>query len=60
MSLIEMLSKIQTIFIDTAPIIYFIEGHTDFGPTSKKSGRKQLGAKWVTTILRGKRIKGWR
>jgi predicted nucleic acid-binding protein len=36
MGLIEKLSKIQTLFIDTAPLIYFIEGHTDFGPPIKE------------------------
>jgi predicted nucleic acid-binding protein len=54
MGLIEKLSKIQTIFIDTAPIIYFIEGHTDFGPMIKeiftyfRSGRFEIYTSVIT------------
>lgn len=36
MNLIEKLSKIDSIFIDTAPIIYYIEAHNEFGPLIKK------------------------
>lgn len=30
------ISKLKTIFIDTAPIIYYIEGHNQFGKFSKE------------------------
>jgi hypothetical protein len=32
MTLSNKLSQIKTIFLDTAPIIYFIEAHPKFGP----------------------------
>lgn len=32
MALSDKLSQIKTIFIDTAPIIYFIEAHPKYGP----------------------------
>ena len=32
MTLSEALGQIKTIFLDTAPFIYFIEGHQQFGP----------------------------
>ena len=32
----EELDSIRSIFIDTAPVIYFIEGHPTYGPISKK------------------------
>ncbi|KIE18620.1 hypothetical protein DS62_12330 [Smithella sp. SC_K08D17] len=32
MILSEVLGKIKTIFLDTAPVIYFIEAHPQFGP----------------------------
>jgi len=32
MTLSEALGQIKTIFLDTAPLIYFIEGHQQFGP----------------------------
>ena len=32
MTLSDKLNQIKTIFIDTAPIIYFIEAHPKFGP----------------------------
>ncbi len=35
MSLGEELARIDTLFIDTAPIIYFIEAHTVYGPLVK-------------------------
>lgn len=35
MNLQDDLDRIDTIFIDTAPIIYFIEAHPQFGPLSK-------------------------
>jgi predicted nucleic acid-binding protein len=34
MRLSDELAKIDTIFIDTAPIIYYIEAHPHFGPLS--------------------------
>lgn len=36
MTLTDELSQIYTIFIDTAPIIYYIEAHPQFGPLSKE------------------------
>ncbi len=30
------ISKLKTIFIDTDPIIYYIEGHNQFGKFSKE------------------------
>lgn len=35
MNLVDELSKFKTIFIDTAPIIYYIEAHSQFGPLVK-------------------------
>lgn len=36
MTLPEELARISSIFIDTAPIIYYIEAHPDFGPVAKE------------------------
>lgn len=36
MTLLEEIERIETIFIDTAPIIYYIEAHPDFGEIIKK------------------------
>jgi hypothetical protein len=36
MILFEDLNKVNTIFIDTAPVIYFIEAHPQFGPLTKE------------------------
>ncbi|MFQ6091356.1 MAG: type II toxin-antitoxin system VapC family toxin [bacterium] len=36
MSLLGELRQINTIFIDTAPIIYYIEAHPKFGPLAKE------------------------
>ena len=36
MTLSNELDQIQTIFIDTAPIIYYIEAHPQFGPLAKE------------------------
>ncbi len=36
MSLSDELDQINTIFIDTAPIIYYIEAHSQFGPLAKE------------------------
>ena len=36
MTLADELSQISTIFIDTAPIIYYIEAHPQFGPLAKE------------------------
>ncbi len=35
MTLSDELSRLTSIFIDTAPIIYYIEAHHQFGPLSK-------------------------
>jgi len=32
------------VLIDTAPIIYFLEGHPKFGPRSRSSMPMELGA----------------
>ncbi len=37
MTLSDDLAHISTIFIDTAPIIYFIEAHPQFGPLAKEA-----------------------
>lgn len=36
MSLPEELSGISSVFLDTAPVIYFIEAHPQFGPLMKE------------------------
>jgi hypothetical protein len=36
MILSEALGEIKTIFLDTAPVIYFIEAHHQFGPLVKQ------------------------
>lgn len=36
MTLSDELNQIQTVFIDTAPIIYYIEAHPQFGPLAKE------------------------
>jgi len=36
MTLSDELGQIDIIFIDTAPIIYYIEAHPQFGPLSKE------------------------
>lgn len=35
MNLSNQLSQIKTVFIDTAPVIYYIEAHPLFGPLAK-------------------------
>lgn len=35
-TLSEELARINSIFIDTAPVIYFIEAHPQFGPLTKE------------------------
>lgn len=36
MTLSEELAQFNSIFIDTAPVIYFIEAHPQFGPLAKE------------------------
>ena len=36
MTLSDELDQIDIIFIDTAPVIYYIEAHPQFGPLSKE------------------------
>jgi len=36
MILSDKLKQVQTIFLDTAPIIYYIEAHPQFGPLAKE------------------------
>ena len=37
MTLADELSQVSTIFIDTAPVIYYIEAHPQFGPLAKEA-----------------------
>jgi predicted nucleic acid-binding protein len=37
MTFSEELSQINSIFIDTAPVIYYIEAHPQFGPLAKET-----------------------
>lgn len=46
MILSEVLGKIKTIFLDTAPVIYFIEAHPQFGPLVRQ----------VIELMNGNRI----
>ncbi|MCP5103545.1 MAG: type II toxin-antitoxin system VapC family toxin [bacterium] len=36
MILTDQLASLNTIFFDTAPVIYYIEAHPDYGPLMKK------------------------
>ncbi|OQB26201.1 MAG: PIN domain protein [Firmicutes bacterium ADurb.Bin182] len=36
MTISKVLEEIKTVFLDTAPVIYFIEAHHQFGPLVKK------------------------
>jgi len=36
-TLSDELSQLDSLFFDTAPIIYYIEAHPDFGPLSKEA-----------------------
>ena len=36
MTFSDELAQINTIFIDTAPVIYYIEAHPQFGPLAKE------------------------
>lgn len=36
MTLSEELARINSVFLDTAPIIYYIEAHPEFGPLAKE------------------------
>ena len=36
MNLIDELKNFRKLFIDTAPIIYYIEAHPQFGPVAKQ------------------------
>jgi len=36
MNLSDELDRLQTVFVDTAPIIYYIEAHPQFGPLAKE------------------------
>jgi predicted nucleic acid-binding protein len=54
MSLTEELAVIRSVFIDTAPVIYYIEAHPQFGPLAKEvidffqSGRLSAFASVIT------------
>ena len=60
MSLVDELIRIPSVFIDTAPIIYYIEAHPQYGPLvtdiveAFQSGKlaavsKEVGHKWLPT-----------
>jgi predicted nucleic acid-binding protein len=49
MILSEALGQIRTIFLDTAPVIYFIEAHDQFGPLVKQ----------VVELMNRNRIQGF-
>ncbi len=49
MILSEALGQLRTIFLDTAPVIYFIEAHDQFGPLVKQ----------VVEWMNGNRIQGF-
>ncbi len=36
MTISAALSDLNSIFIDTAPVIYYIEAHPEFGPLAKE------------------------
>ena len=36
MTLAEELARVSTIFVDTAPVIYYIEAHPQFGPLARE------------------------
>jgi len=38
MTLSQELGRVSTIFVDTAPVIYYIEAHAQFGPLAKEVG----------------------
>ena len=46
------ISKLKTIFIDIAPIIYYIEGHNQFGKFSK-----EVVDAFLTNDIRLKQVK---
>jgi predicted nucleic acid-binding protein len=55
MNLSDELLRLQTIFIDTAPIIYYIEAHPQFGPLAREvvnsfSSGKLLALSSVITL----------
>lgn len=56
MTLSEELNRIRSIFIDTAPIIYYIEAHPQFGPLVKEvvnasqSGNLNLYSSVITLV----------
>lgn len=47
MSLVNIVSKAKSVFLDTAPIIYYIEAHEGFGPMVKSVVDLVLGGKLV-------------
>ncbi len=49
MILSEALGQIKTIFLDTAPVIYFIEAHDEFGPLVRQ----------VTDLMNEKRLQAF-
>ena len=56
MTLAGELSRVSSLFIDTAPIIYYIEAHPQFGPLAKEvfdsflSGRITANSSVLTLI----------
>ncbi|MEO0107364.1 MAG: PIN domain-containing protein [candidate division WOR-3 bacterium] len=53
MSLIKEITKCKSIFIDTAPFIYFIEAHPKFGPLVKEIFKNLRDDKFIayTSVL---------
>lgn len=37
MTFAEEIARVSSIFLDTAPVIYYIEGHPHFGPLAKEA-----------------------
>ncbi len=56
MTLAEKLASIRTLFLDTAPIIYYIEAHPQFGPLARQvvhafqTGRVRAFSSTITLV----------
>lgn len=54
LNIIEKLSNVESVFIDTAPIIYYIEAHEEYGPLIKdvislfQSGKRPIFTSVIT------------
>ena len=49
MTLLQELARVSTIFLDTAPVIYYIEAHPRFGPLARE----------VVTAFQSERVKAF-